>query len=155
MLCSLHARAGRATRMVATVAIDPRTLAAYVDEIARAFGLDMGVIAEPRKARERTALIDALRARLRDVRPIASARSVGEVLDALTACPGPGRRARKELTELDDVVAFGAYARTKRAERGRIFGLLLIVFHLVPLTGVDVDADDPETALKLLRRSRR
>jgi hypothetical protein len=139
------------------VTLEPRTLAAYVSEIARAFGLDAAVTAAPRNGRQRTALVDDLRARLRDVRPVASASSVGEVLDALAACAGVGlgRRARKHLAELDDVVAVGTYARTKRAERGRIFALLLIVFDLVPLTGVDIDAVDPEAALKLLRRARR
>jgi hypothetical protein len=134
--------------MVARVTLEARILAAYVGEIARAFGLGMAV-------GQRDALVDDLRAHLRDVRPIASARSVGEVLDALAACPRTGRRTRKTLAELEDVVAVGTYARTKRAERGRIFALLLIVFDLVPLTGVDIDAADPEAALKLVRRAQR
>jgi hypothetical protein len=126
--------------------LDPRTLSAYVSEIARAFGLDKSVT------------VADLRARLREVRPVASAGSIGEVLDALAACARTGglaRRSRKQLAELDDLVAAGTYARTKRAERGRIFALILVVFDLAPLAGVDVDAADPETALKLGRRARR
>jgi hypothetical protein len=108
-------------------ALEPRTLTEYVNEVARAFGLDLKT--------SKSGPIADLRARLRDVRPIASAGSIGEVLDALAA---------------------GAtYARTKRAERGRIFAVILLVFDLVALTGVDVDADDPEKTLKLVRRARR
>ncbi len=135
---------GVSSQHVAT--LEPRTRAAYVSEIARAFG--MGT----------TDTVADLRARLEHVRPVASAGSIGEVLDALAACArtgGPGRRARKQLAELDDLVAAGTYARTKRAERGRIFALLLVVFDLVPLTGVAIDAEDPETILKLVRRARR
>lgn len=129
--------------------LEPRTLAGYVNEIARAFGLGtIGTVAD-------------LRARLDHVRPVASAGSIGEALDALAAharSGSPARRARKQLAELDHLVAAGTYARTKRAERGRIFALLLLVFDLLPLTGValtDTDADDPETTLKLVRRARR
>jgi hypothetical protein len=138
--------------------LDPRTLVAYANEIARAFGVDATVIAEPRNERQRIALLADLRGRLEDVRPVASAASIGEVLAALLACAregGPTRRARKQLAELDDLVAAGTYARTKRAERGRIFALLLVVFDLVPLVGVEIDAADPEKALKLVRRARR
>lgn len=73
------------------------------------------------------------------------------MLDALSA----GRRVRKNLAELDDLVAAATYARTKRAERGRIFAVLLLVFDLVGLIGVDVDEADPEKTLKLVRRARR
>lgn len=138
--------------------LELRILAAYANEIAHAFGLDVAVAAEPRNERQARALVADLRSRLRQVRPVASAGSIGEVLDALAACAGaggPARRARRQLAELDDLVAAGTYARTKRAARGRIFALLLVVFELAALTGVDVDADDPETTLKLVRRARR
>ena len=124
----------------------PPTRVDAVDEIARAFGL--GAI--------RTAA--DLRVRLREVRPVASAKPVGEVLDALVAharAGGPARRARKQLAELDDLVAAGTYARTKRAERGRIFALLLVVFDLVALVGVEPAAGDAEATVKLVRRARR
>lgn len=127
-------------------ALKPRALAAYVSEIARAFGVTaVGTVAD-------------LRARIEHVRPIASAGSIGEALDALAACArsgAPVRRARKELAELDDLVAAATYARTKRAERGRIFALLVVVFDLVSLTGVAIDPDDPEATLRLVRRARR
>lgn len=119
---------------------------AYVKEIARAFGI------------ETTGTAADLRARLRHVRPVATASAIGDVLDALTACAGsggPARRTRKLLAELDDLVAAGTYARTKRAERERTFALLLVVFDLLPLAGVDTPTNDPETALKLVRRARR
>jgi hypothetical protein len=120
-------------------------LAAHVNEIARAFGVEASTVA-------------GLRKRLHDVRPVASAASIGEVIDALVAAMrsgGAARRARQLLAELDDLVAAGTYARTKRAERGRIFALLLVVFDLLPLVGVDLDAEDPEKTLKLVRRARR
>jgi hypothetical protein len=138
------------------VVLDSAALAAYATEIARAFGLD-APIAEPRSDRQRRALIDDLRARLDEVRPVASAGSIGEVLAALDACGrdgGPARRVRRQLAELDDLVAAGTFARTKRAERGRISALLLVVFDLVALVGVD-HVSDPEMTLKLVRRSRR
>jgi hypothetical protein len=128
-----------------TTTLEARTLAAYVDEIARAFGVEASAVA-------------GLRTRLEDVRPIASAASVGEVLDALRAAAragGTARRARKLLAELEDLVAAGTYARTKRAERGRVFALLLVVFDLVALVGVDIDAENPEKTLKSVRRARR
>lgn len=84
--------------VAAVPALDPRTLAAYAHEIARAFGLDATVIAEPRNERQAAALVAGLHARLRHVRPVASAGSIGEVLDALAACArtgGPERRARR------------------------------------------------------------
>lgn len=145
--------------MVAPVArLEPQTLAAYANEIARAFGLDTNAIAAPRNERQAAALVASLHARLRQVRPVASAASIGEVLDALAECArtgGPARRARKQLAELDDLVAAASYARTKRAERGRIFAVLLVVFDLVALTGVALDVNDPETTLKAVRRARR
>lgn len=137
---------------------EPRTLAAYAAEIARAFGLDVSV-PEPRNDRQAAALVADLRARLQEVKPVASAGSIGEVLDALAACAradaaGPARRVRQHLAELEDLVAAATYARTKRAERGRVFALLLVVFDLVALTGM-ATSEDPEKTLKLVRRARR
>lgn len=130
------------------MALEPRMLAAYASEIARAFGLDASA----------SVTVADLRARLVDVRPVASAGSIGDALDALAAgarSGAPARRVRKQLAELDDLVSAGTYARTRRAERGRVFALLLVVFDLVALTGVDLDAKDPEKTLKLVRRARR
>lgn len=123
--------------------------AVYVAEIVRAFGLEP--VASP----------DALRARLRNVKPVATAGSVGAALDALVASARSARESRsarqvrRHLAELDDLVAAATYARTKRAERARVLALLIVVFDLGALVGVDVDADDPENALKLIRRARR
>lgn len=138
--------------------LEPRTLTVYASEIARAFGLDTAVIVEPRSDRQRAALVADLRERLHDVRPVASAASIGEVLVALAAharIGGAKRRVRKQLAELEDLVTAGTYARTKRAERGRIFALLLLVFELVSLADVDIDEEDPEITLKHVRRARR
>ncbi|HVM68998.1 MAG TPA: hypothetical protein VM204_04095 [Gaiellaceae bacterium] len=138
-------------------ALDPKDLTTYAREIARAFGLDLEVEA-PRDERGREALVRGLRAALDPVRPVASAPAIGEVLAALSECAGASsapRRVRRHLGELDELVAAGTYARTKRAERGRVFALLLLVFGLTSLAGVDAGAQDPETTLKLVRRARR
>lgn len=124
-------------------------LATYVSEIARAFGLE-ATGEGPRALRD-------LRARLGAVRPVASAKSIGEVLDALAECAregGPPRRVRRQLAELDELVASGTFARTKRAERGRVFALLLLVFDLVHLTGASGNGD-PATIARAVRRARR
>jgi hypothetical protein len=52
-------------------------------------------------------------------------------------------------------VGAASFARTKRAERARVFALLLVVFDLAALTGVAIDARDPEAGLKLVRRAQR
>jgi hypothetical protein len=139
---------------------EPGTLAAYATELARAFGVDVA-ISEPQNERQKAALLARLRATLHDVRPVATAASIGEVLDALLASVRPDRAAkpprhvRRQLAELDDLVAAATYARTKRAERGRIFALLLVVFDLTSLTGIDAASADAEALLKLVRRARR
>jgi hypothetical protein len=140
------------------VPLPPRTLAAYAAEIARAFGLEALAIPELRNERQAAALVAGLRAHLHAVRPVTRAASIGEVLDALAFCAragGPARRTRKQLAELDDLVGAASFARTKRAERARVFALLLVVFDLTALTGVAIDARDPEAGLKLVRRAQR
>jgi hypothetical protein len=138
--------------------LDAPALVAYAGEIARAFGIEATFKAAPRNDRERVAMVRDLAARLSEVCPIAGAGSVGEALAALatsrSAPRGPARRTARQLRELEDLVGAATYARTKRAERGRIFALLLIVFDLVPLVGPEVDAHDPEETLKNVRRAR-
>ncbi len=132
--------------------LDLPTLAVYAREVARAFGLARPIL-EPRDERQRKALLRDLSAALHGVRPIAAAKSIGEVLANLTAS-GQERAVRRQLAELDDLVASATFARTKRAERGRVFALLLLVFDLVHVTGVRAE-DEPEATLRLVRRARR
>jgi hypothetical protein len=161
------------------VNLAPRQVATYANAVAHALGLKdaNGALLsfdEPNSPK----VLDALYARLGTAldarRPSKHAPSIGEVIAALvwsreTASPRaratrwppppsarwtrPGRDGRKRaLAELTELVAQGAYDRTKRAERGRVLAELLLLFDLEDLLDVE-PTNDAEAALRRVRRA--
>src|SRR5205085_9394136 len=99
--------------------LDLQHYASYAREIVRAFGLDLEV-EELLDDRARRVLVDALKKRLARVKPVATAPAIGEILATLAQQARKGeskRRIARQLAELDDLVAAGTFARTRRAER--------------------------------------
>ncbi|MBL8610220.1 MAG: hypothetical protein JNL38_22985 [Myxococcales bacterium] len=130
-------------------------LAELATEVAHALGLrDAGGASlsfdaqrERDPARVRARLLEALHG----CRPAKRAPAVGAVvkalLDAAAARSAPSALLR-HVAELRELVAQGGHRRTKRAERDRAFGALLVVFGLDAALGFTADPRDP---LKLTR----
>lgn len=143
------------------VRFTPAQLFALAGEIAHAFGAKdahgapLRFVAPPDERRV-VALRQVLRLALDAVRPVARAPAIGDVLAALAdhvtrARDGGGRHVRRQLAELDELVALAAYGRAKRAERSRLLAVLLVFFELDVALGFATD-DDLETTLRLTRR---
>lgn len=139
------------------IMLDHQQYESYAREIVRAFGLDLEVD-ELMDDRARRALVKSLEKHLARVKPVATAPAIGEILTKLGQQARKGdskRHITRQLAELEDLVAAGTFKRTRRAARERIFAVLLLVFGLVELTGVDTRDRDAEAIVKLVRRARR
>jgi hypothetical protein len=148
-------------------------IAGLANSIAHAFGLkdDGGALlsfdAPPPASAPRKG-IDALYTRLGIAldakKPSKHAPAIGEMIAILVWSirlerptrwppqpPPRSRDAKRALAELIELVAQGAYERTKRAERGRVFAELFVLFDLESILGITVAAD--EDIEEVLRRT--
>jgi hypothetical protein len=159
------------------VNLGPRQVATYANAVAHALGLKdaNGVLLsfdEPGSARALDALYTRLGTALDARMPSKHAPPIGEVIAVLVwsrenararamrwppkpaaRWARPGREnTKRALAELIELVAQGAYDRTKRAERGRVVAELLLLFDLEDVLDVD-PTDDAEEALRRVRRA--
>ena len=158
--------------------LSPRATAGLANAIAHALGLEdpssNGAILsfdEPRSPRAIDALYTRLGAALDGKRPSKHAPSIGQLIAILVSSKGggpsrhwpppaalrPGRAKdspRRALAELIELVAQGSFERTKRAERARVLGELLLLFDLESLLDVELEpGTDVEEALRRVRRA--
>lgn len=89
----------------------------------------------------------SLLAALDDVRPIASAPSVGDVVRSLSTATST-RARRRALAELGALVNRAAHGRTKRGERANLLAQLVLLLELHAALGLRSDLD-----LRSTRRS--
>lgn len=85
-------------------------------------------------------------AALDEVRPVASAGSVGDAVRAIATAPTP-RALRRALAELDALVTRAAHTRTKRAERANLVAQLVLLCDLSARLEIPKGAD-----LRAIRR---
>lgn len=130
-------------------------LAELATEVAHALGLrDAGGGAlsfDAQRDQDPARVRDRLLEALHQCRPAKRAPPVGAVVKALLAealARAPRPRLLGQVAELRELVAQGGHRRTKRAERDRAFGALLVVFGLDVTLGFSADPRDP---LKLTR----
>ena len=157
--------------------LSPRATADLANAIAHALGLQepnpKGAVLsfdEPRSPRAFDALYTRLGAALDARRPSKHAPSIGQLIAILVSSKGggpsaqwppaalvPGRvkgSSRRALAELVELVAQGSFERTKRAERARVLGELLLLFDLESLLDVEIEpGTDVEEALRRVRRA--
>lgn len=142
-----------------TPPLAPELLAAYANDIVRAFGAGAsfdvpGDFRGHAKIRERVCEV------LAEIRPHPDGPSLAEALVDLLADARRGwldrGGAARRLAELSALFDQAAFRRTKRAERGRLFAELVVLFQLEPATGLESAAEkasvDAEDHLRLVRR---
>lgn len=138
----------------------PADAAAYASDIGAVFGTAAAFFA-PRDAREAAKMRERVAGELDAIRPHADGPSVGEALRSLCDHARRGwperSRAARQLAELHALFEQAAFRRSKRAERGRLFAQLIVLFGLEPAAGLAPadDAIDGEAHLKHVRRSLR
>ena len=138
----------------------PTDIAAYASDVASVFGMATPWT-PPRDEREgakvRASVVELLAA----IRPHAKSPSVGEVLQTLCDYRRHGwpdrSAAARQMAELHDLFEQAAFRRTKRAQRGRLFAQLVVLFELEPAVGLGVanEVTDAEAHLRRVRRSLR
>jgi hypothetical protein len=125
-------------------------------EVLRALGADPGDVAVPLDERAIVALRARVAALLAAVQPDDAGPSVGELVTELVA---QGKRgwadrtaARHAMAELRATFDRAAFRRTRRAERGRAFAQLVVLFDLEPALGAGGEAAlDLEDRLRRVR----
>lgn len=158
--------AGHVMRYTSGV-IAPPELAAYAADLSRAFGEPVD-FAQPADERGRKALRARLVTVLHTARPHPDGPSIAEALRPLIDDAARGQlaksRSAKMLAELQAVFIQASFRRTKRAERGRLFAQLIVVFELEAAVGIDAatveggdggGARDTEAHLRRVRRALR
>jgi hypothetical protein len=136
----------------------PELLAAYATKLVQAFGASTSFDA-PADARARAKVRERVREVLAEIRPHPDGPSLAEALADLLEDARRGWLDRagstRRLAELAALFEQAAFRRTKRAERGRLFVELVVLFELEPATGLEAGAAAPidaEAHLKLVRR---
>ena len=151
--------------------LPPGVVVAWSNTVAHALGLrgpDAEPLAFPENGRgSLVAVTRKLGEALDACAPSRYAPSIGALLGQLAWSTGapvtrgwpprPSKAARpisprRALAELEELVAQGAYDRTRRAERGRVLAEMLLLFDLEGFLAVKA-ADDPEDALRQVRRA--
>lgn len=138
-------RRPRSSRAAQTASPDPR--AALALSLSRALGASLDALPETAAGAQA-----ALAPVLEGVRASGGRVSLGDVVRSLRAAGGRQRVVRRALAEVDAILAQQAYARTKRAERGRLLAELLVALELEGLVGVE-PTGDVEATLRLVRRA--
>ncbi len=138
------------------MSLAPHDAAGYANDVARAFGV-ASAFEPPADRRAMEAMRKQVREALAEIRSRPDAPSVGEWLAALGLEASRGwrdaSRARHLFAELRAVFLETSFRRTKRAQRGRLFAELVVLFELEPALGAELDpADDAEQHLKRVRR---
>lgn len=130
----------------------PSDLALYASNLARTFGPAIA-FQEPVDARARAAVRSSVVTILGEVRPHPDGPSLGEALSILREDARLLRpTAARNLAELSALFDQAAFRRTKRAERGRLFAELVVLFELEPAIGLERASCDAEEHLRRVRR---
>jgi hypothetical protein len=136
----------------------PDVLASYASDIVRAFGAARSFDI-PGDMRARAQIRERVREVLAEIRPHPEGPSIAEALADLLEDARRGWRdpagAAGHLAELAALFEQAAFRRTKRAERGRLFAELIVLFEIEAATGLGSGPEaciDAEAHLKLVRR---
>jgi hypothetical protein len=138
------------------VPITAAEIASCAKDVLRAVGAGDARVDAPTTERAAALLRARVTAALMDVRPDAAGASLGELVSELLAEAKRGwpdaARARKALAELRAVFDQVAFRRTRRAERARVFGQLVVLLELESAAGVALHPEgDLEERLRRLR----
>jgi len=132
-------------------------LAVYAGDVLRALG-DASAPSPGSDAGGTERLRARVLAHMDAVRPMAGGPSLGEVLRPMVEAARRDRldlaRGRRPMAELEALFEQAAFRRTKRAERGRLFAELVVLFGIEGALGVEGGAamTDAEGHLRAVRR---